>query len=333
MILDKHQTLACNNIDLLREELGRLYSDSQLQLLKSSQQCQARICATQIGSIGLINNTFGEQTNIRINTFKAPPVDSWFINFPIQGYASIRHRSQQLELSPQQGAFIDGEVGFCGDYQGYETLSLIVNKQQLNEFLCHYSGLEHTGFHPSTIIDFIQTPGRNLYNGLKSIARQLNKETTGIFSEENHQQLQEYLLGSLLSHLPGYAVQNFNNLQQVLPAYAKRACDYIHAHYQQTISLAILADVAGCSIRNLQLSFAKYLQTSPLQYLKTIRLQHAHQRLKYNINDDTIQNIARQSGFSHMGNFCRYYQQVYGHTPSQDLRGPLLRLSARHTVV
>ncbi|MGO7785636.1 hypothetical protein ACC717_36985, partial [Rhizobium ruizarguesonis] len=71
--------------------------------------------------------------------------------------------------------------------------------------------------------------------------------------------------GSLIHRIP----------QLVAPWHVRRAIDYMHANIAEPLTMTMVADDVGVSLRALQKGFKAFRGTSPGSYLRTIRLQAA----------------------------------------------------------
>ncbi len=69
----------------------------------------------------------------------------------------------------------------------------------------------------------------------------------------------------------------------------------------------------GVSRRTLQSAFHRILDTSPLHYVRTIRLHAVRQALK---TADSVTNAATDKGFWHFGHFAHEYHRIFGELPS-----------------
>ncbi len=73
----------------------------------------------------------------------------------------------------------------------------------------------------------------------------------------------------------------------------------------------------------MQEAFRRHLDTTPMAYLRRVRLERAHRELQ--VTDPaaggTVAEIAARWGFAHHGRFAALYQGCYGHAPSATLRG------------
>lgn len=106
------------------------------------------------------------------------------------------------------------------------------------------------------------------------------------------------------------------------PILLRRAVDYMDRNADNDIALADVADAIHVTPRAVQYMFRKHLNTTPLQYLRELRLHRAHQDLvKGNRMDDTVTAIAARWGFMHSGRFAVLYREAYGQSPHTTLRG------------
>ena len=64
-----------------------------------------------------------------------------------------------------------------------------------------------------------------------------------------------------------------------------------------------------------------HLDLTPLEYLRRVRLDHAHRDLvAADPRGQTVTAIAYRWGFPSSSRFSHYYRQAYGVTPSRTLR-------------
>ncbi|MDG4864145.1 helix-turn-helix transcriptional regulator, partial [Streptomyces sp. T-3] len=78
---------------------------------------------------------------------------------------------------------------------------------------------------------------------------------------------------------------------------------------------------ARVSPRALQEAFRRHLDTTPLGYLRDVRLERAHQDLQTAARDGsaTVSDVAYRWGFANLGRFAASYRSRYGHPPSMTL--------------
>ncbi|WP_327654657.1 helix-turn-helix transcriptional regulator [Streptomyces sp. NBC_00483] len=102
----------------------------------------------------------------------------------------------------------------------------------------------------------------------------------------------------------------------------RRAIAHIDANAQEPLTVAEIAAASHVTVRALQYAFRRHLDTTPLAYLRRVRLAHAHDELRdSDPASATVTAIAARWGFHHSGRFAALYRDAYGRTPLQTLTG------------
>ncbi|MGW6318946.1 helix-turn-helix transcriptional regulator [Streptomyces sp. NPDC055099] len=105
------------------------------------------------------------------------------------------------------------------------------------------------------------------------------------------------------------------------PATLQRALAYIDAHAHRNITLADIAQAAYASPRALQQAFRRHRDTTPIAYLRRVRLEQAHRELQAATPDtSTVTQIAARWGFAHTSRFAGHYRDAFGLSPATTLR-------------
>jgi AraC-like DNA-binding protein len=100
----------------------------------------------------------------------------------------------------------------------------------------------------------------------------------------------------------------------------RRATAFIDGHPDRDITAADIAAAACVTIRALQMAFRRELDTTPMAYLRTVRLARAHRELlDVGPGQETVTAVAYRWGFSSASRFSAYYRETYGVTPKQTL--------------
>jgi len=105
------------------------------------------------------------------------------------------------------------------------------------------------------------------------------------------------------------------------PDTLRRAVAFIEAHPDTDISVTDVAAAACVSVRAVQLAFRRHLDTTPMTYLRRVRLECAHREL---LAGDPARNsvgaTAARWGFANPGRFAAAYRAIYTRPPSETLR-------------
>ncbi|MCS0638430.1 helix-turn-helix transcriptional regulator [Streptomyces sp. LP05-1] len=103
----------------------------------------------------------------------------------------------------------------------------------------------------------------------------------------------------------------------------RRAMTYIEDNAHRDIGLADIAAAAYVTPRAAQYAFSRHAGTTPLGYLRRVRLDGAHAELKAaNPRTTTVSAIATKWGFTHQGRFAAAYRSAYGAPPATTLHRP-----------
>jgi AraC-like DNA-binding protein len=89
---------------------------------------------------------------------------------------------------------------------------------------------------------------------------------------------------------------------------------HIEEHFAQSISMAEMAGLAGLSSTHFNRRFRQLLRMTPMQYLRTVRVQAAR-RLLIDTTWD-LAAIAVDTGFTDQSHFTRLFRQTIGLTPA-----------------
>ncbi|MCX2949187.1 helix-turn-helix transcriptional regulator [Lentzea sp. NEAU-D7] len=102
------------------------------------------------------------------------------------------------------------------------------------------------------------------------------------------------------------------------PRSLRRAIAFIEDHAEVAISAADIARAARVSIRALQLAFRRHLATTPMAYLRGVRLSCAHEDLR--AGRGSVTEIAARWGYARPSVFAAHYRAAYDVSPSKTLR-------------
>ena len=95
----------------------------------------------------------------------------------------------------------------------------------------------------------------------------------------------------------------------------KEPVEYINNNFEQEISVQQLAEVACLSISALERRFKKYLDKTPKQFIREVRLEHAR-RLLFE-SQLSVSEVAYQSGFTCHSYFSQQFNRMFGELPAK----------------
>jgi len=104
-----------------------------------------------------------------------------------------------------------------------------------------------------------------------------------------------------------------------LPADLVRALGWLRSHLSEPIELERLAEISGVRPRTLESHFRMFLGTTPLGWVRRMRLARARQQILLAGSEQTVTGVALGSGFSQLGRFAAQYRKAFGELPSATL--------------
>ncbi|MFJ9692237.1 AraC family transcriptional regulator [Kitasatospora sp. NPDC101183] len=134
-------------------------------------------------------------------------------------------------------------------------------------------------------------------------------------AQQHHEQ---FLVQGLLDLQPHDLVRT--PAMVAAPAAVRRAVTFCAEHAHEPIAVADIARAARVSVPGLRQGFRAHLDTTPMAYLRELRLERVHQDLLTAARDgtpETVTQVALRWGFTHLGRFSQEYRRAYGRLPSQ----------------
>jgi AraC-like DNA-binding protein/Flp pilus assembly protein TadD len=113
-----------------------------------------------------------------------------------------------------------------------------------------------------------------------------------------------------------YDLTGAMELSGPLPADLARAIGWLRGHLSEPVRLDILAQVAGVRPRTLETHFKTFLRTTPLGWVRRMRLARARQELLRQGVGATVTDVAFSAGFTQLGRFAAEYRKAFGELPS-----------------
>lgn len=247
--------------------------------------------------------------------------DSYVINIPLAGNHSVVINRQEILSAPTISS--PGQEVRVRKSASSTTLLIRITRDAMDKAM-----QDMVGEKPSTSVRF--APEIDTHN---SEARQwiaLARSVAGTAdtsllscSPLAAAHFEQLLVHGLLGFQPHSRSEALaDSAHPLTPLSLRRAMTFCDEHAGQPISVSDIAAVARVSVRTLQDNFRTYAQTTPLGYLRRVRLDRAHQDLlaaAQSGEQTTVTDVALRWGFVHLSRFAQLYRDTYGHVPSESL--------------
>jgi two-component system response regulator YesN len=130
------------------------------------------------------------------------------------------------------------------------------------------------------------------------------------FSGVPDPEIRQYL-GKLAEAWFLHPERNKKDFKQII----KLACDFIHAHYQDDLTLTQMAEYTNISISHFSSLFKRHTGETLIAYINQVRVEKAKELLRN--SNDKIYLIAEKVGFSNQTYFIRVFKNVTGMSPNE----------------
>lgn len=179
--------------------------------------------------------------------------------------------------------------------------------------------MRFTGISPRS-----STLGRYWDSVVRHVTRHLLPDEELMSSPLVREQAFRQLAAALLTVFPNtsQAYERASGADDAEPTVVRRAVEFIDANAGRDLGVAEIAEASGIGTRGLQAAFRRHRDTTPIEYLRRVRMERAHRDLQAGdpTRGDSVSAIAARWGFTHHGRFAVEYRRAYGCSPGHTLR-------------
>jgi AraC-like DNA-binding protein len=311
--------LDTRDIDEAREIVGTAYCPHSLDLLRGDREFHAVQREATVGTIAVHSLEYGATMLV-----DPVPLGSWLlVSSPVRGRLQIRSGREERTLGVGETVVLDPFRKFSLCFTDDCRLRTIRFDRHLVERV-----LGEVSEANAPRVEFGLGAPRTLGAASiwQSVSGLLERQALTMRQAADYPlllaELERTAVAALiethpLRYRPGTAPAG-----RVLPARIRRAVAIIEAEPDRAFRTADLAAAAGLSGRALQEAFRRHLATTPLGYVREVRLRRAHEDLMRADagSGATVAEVAYRWGFGNLGRFARVYADRYGRHPSETLR-------------
>jgi AraC-like DNA-binding protein len=292
------------------------YYPHRLRLLGPSKSFGLTQRVTSVGpmTVGVI--TYETDVAMRFDETRA----SYHVCVPLEGRLEARHRGQQVTSTPTLASVYrpDADIAVTRWPAGSRHLAVKIDQVAVDRALETLVGRRADfpiafdaalPLQPSAVQDWVR------------LLMMINRQGERPDSLLRHPLIWDPLLESLIHGFLLVAHHPYRDAldapaEPARPTAVRDAMDIIETSPQMPLTTATLAMQCHISVRTLQEGFRRHLGMSPMAYLRTVRLRHAHRDLRSaNPTHVTVASIAHRWGFSHLGRFATAHKAMFGETP------------------
>lgn len=317
------------DLEEVRHHIGALFTPHHLKVVGGGQRLDASVRAVQLGEISLVYDRHG--ADVHIDPEKLG--DFFLLQLPISGTARVRVDGQERGYAPGQACLISPSVGVEMFFpRNCEHINARIEQRAFHAWLEQTTQRSLTRdlvFEPFVDLDTGQ--GAGLASLLRYILATCENNHALLLRPQVQRQISHLLMNTLAFSIENnYKEALTHDGAARLPYPIKRARSFIHENLKTAITPMDIAAFARVSVRSVFAGFRTYLGTSPMSYLRDLRLQAVHELLsRHAAGRISITDVAVDYGFFHFGHFAASYRAKFGELPSETLKRTLLESTAR----
>jgi AraC-like DNA-binding protein len=179
--------------------------------------------------------------------------------------------------------------------------------------------VQSIAFHP--MFDQTRGAGATIRRMFDFVFAEFEHSDTLLTNEIAIRSFEENLALCVLLGLPhNYTERLGRQKAAAAPGNVRRAEAFMRANTGMPLTIAEIAEAAGCGVRALQIAFHRFRGTTPMRALQQARLEEARTEILRPDQTQSLARIAAEYGFSSPSQFAQFFRRQYGVYPSEMLR-------------
>ena len=307
--------------------LAREYRAGDWQQYKAEKHSyRTTVSVGKIGQICFVRMADRHATDMVI---ASPGLDHYCLSFVQQGsgaFHSAETRSA-AEIAAGEGVIFRGTPGTVLQTGGnsVKTNVWIPARALHHQAAVLLDGRNGDSSNLNARFDAASGAGASLRRLTDWLYAELNEPDSLLSNEITAAPAQELFLQTIvMAAHSGSALPRCQN-GTAAPAAVRRAEEFMRSKAENVLTVADIANAAGCSVRALQFAFRRFRGKSPTEALRRIRLELAYQAIMGLDGSASVWEVAARYGFSNPGRFAKQYLRAFGEYPSMTLRHRAVR--------
>jgi len=314
--LSRYQIAATSRADEAASFISSTYCGHQIRFPDRAASLRFRLCEAPLARISVGALSFDAQIGYDLGETEI----FYLVQIAASGTIRYINGNELCVVTPRQG-MVTSPTRPLSIHYGPSSCGLIVKirRRALERHLHVLTGEPITA--PLTFDPRFRPQFGDRYRGL---LRFLMEDLEAGNSIGDHPVLvtnvEDTLMTALLVGQPhNYSRQFEAQPPDVAPRQIREVEEYIRAHAAEPLSIDDLVRYSGISGRSLFRAF-RTRGTSPMAFLRSVRLDDARARLLAAAPGESVTDIALDCGFEHLGRFSKEYARRFSESPSRTLR-------------
>lgn len=300
------------------------YYPQRLKVLEPTRHFEMHVRTSTLNSLTLGDLTYNAAVEIDCAELRT----AYHVNVPLSGAIDSEVSRISVQATPQRATLYrpTGRTLLRRWYGSSRALTLKIERTALETHLQSLLGRSWTGtIDFGASLDVSSGLGASWWTMVRHLDEQLSSpegaSNLARFPLVAHHLEYGVVVGLLLAADHSFQGELQEPGTALRPRTVQRAIDAIEEGPERALTVAELARIAGCSVRRLQESFRDHVGSSPMAYLRRVRLDRVRDALiEADPAASSVSDIAYTWGFANLGRFSLDYKRRFGVSPSTTLR-------------
>lgn len=316
-----HRIASGHGVEHARQLLSEVFLPVDFPNAKPDTPIDLTLNAVQVGRI--VCGFMGVGADVRVQT--AEP-RNFYVDIPTSGRSRMRAAlGAPVYATPRTAAvFMPGRPVELDCGERFAQVALRIPRDQLTLELENLLGAPATRpLEFDAELSLTDVGGQSIMHTVRMIDAATAQANGPLSHPLAAQRLEQLLIQTLLFAQP----HNYSDRLTVPPPRAgarpvSAAVELLRCDPGRPWTVAELAREVATSVRSLQEEFRRTLDTTPMAYLRQLRLEKVRQELAAaEPGTVSVTQVATRWGFVHLGRFAAAYSRAFGERPSTTLRG------------
>lgn len=316
-LLEKRPLFHTRDLDRARAEVAKVHCDHTLELSRGIS-VNAYYNHAPLSQISLNFIEYGAEVLITSGELR----DFFLIQLPLGGSAFIQSGKYEGLTKPGLASILAPDQDIRMHWSAYcQQILVKIDRSALEQQLITLIGSSlDEPIHFDLLMPSNDGELASWWRMIRFLIDEFEEGESLVTSGPSVASLEQTIMTNLLYAQPhSYSRQLYETEAPIAPVHVKRAEEYMREYISSPITVNDLIAVTGVSARTLHNGFRHFRQSTPMNYLRKIRLENARKDLMAPAECTRVTDIAAKWGFTQMGRFASIYKQTYGELPSKTL--------------
>lgn len=317
-----HPIVATDDPQLARERVGEVFVEHRLRLPSRDDEIHLVHNGVELGGVGIHYMRYGG----RVRVSPEPLGRLWLVQVPVAGGGIDRVDGDEIDVGRRLASITAPDAALEMEWAP-DTAKIVVAIERAR----FESALEAVGGTPPpapghasapSALPMDATASRGWFRLLRTLTEEVDENGALAADPIVAERFADAIVFGLASAMHNTGTDDEEApARRVDAALVQRVVERLHGDPARAWRLDELAAAERVSARALADAFHRSVDSSPMQYLRRLRLEGAREELRTaDPASETTARIATNWGFAHLGRFADDYRAAFGELPSQTLR-------------